>query len=626
MMRNANSSSSDELQLSRLRIQSLAPPPPSAPAAPLSATEKSRPLLPFESGTLNHASPSTSTPSYLSSTGGPLPAKLPTLKEFLNAARTNNDGDPRTDPASSSSATQPPPKTILPAFINLRAVEKLPYASFESDGLSRRRRLDVSGEHFTGETLQLPVPQTQSDKKPPPPFGPFTILNGLNEPPPNAALFPPIDPGAMPQALDRRPSETERPEKSAGHLGRREGRLEEILSPDIQDKSSTDMQQSEWASRCTKNNITVQVATASATSQRQDHESNDEPLSPRTRGRSRKNVRMWTEEETKDLLRGVIKCGIGNWTEILRQPELKFNKRSAANLKDRFRVCCPWAYKATDQNEAIRKLQAMLAEVLADSKPIDLVKTEHGDLDPSDSAGSTDSERQSTSSQPSKSDPGGVSSSPDTASKSKPSPASLGIPEPRTQPNTKRRSRRRFTSEEDNALLTGYAMYGFRWTRIQQDKRLNLSHRRATDLRDRFRNLLPYVYREGCTVNLPAGDLPRVSRTVPSGQPSSNPTRAEPPPSSSTPGAPPPSLTLPNRRKMLKSIASSGQPSVNTLLGPVDPALVPPPPSGSSTHGGANLALGEDSHHSTYAVSGNSQAEGMWEDNTLPPLVWEELS
>lgn len=617
MMRNANSSSSDELQLSRLRIPSLAPPPTPAPAVPHSTAEKSRPLPLFESGNLNHASQQpTSTPPY-PSTASALPAKLPTLKEFLTAARTNNNGDPRTDP--SSSTTQPPPRTILPAFINLRAVERLPYASIESDGLTRRRRLDVPGEHFTGETLQLPVPQTQSEKKPPPPFGPFTILNGLNEPPPNAALFPPIEPGAMPQALDKRASELEKSEKPTGNPGRREGRLEEILSPGIQEKSPTDVQQSEWTSKCTKNNITLQVAAPSAAPQRQDHDNNDEPLSPRTRGRSRKNVRMWTEEETKDLLRGVIKCGIGNWAEILRQPELKFNKRSAANLKDRFRVCCPWAYKATNQNEAIRKLQAILAEVLADSKPIDLIKTEHADLDPSDSAGSTDSEKQSTSRQSSKSEPGGA----DAANKSKPTPASLGIPEPRAQPNTKRRSRRRFTSEEDNALLTGYAMYGFRWTRIQQDKRLNLSHRRATDLRDRFRNLLPYVYREGCTVKLQVGDLSPVSKSVPSGQPS-NPSRAEPP-SSSTPVAPS-SLTLPNRRKMLKSIASSGQSSVNALLGPVDPALMPPPPSGSSSHGSASLSLGEDSHHSTYAVPGNSQAEGMWEDNTLPPLVWEDLS
>jgi hypothetical protein len=62
----------------------------------------------------------------------------------------------------------------------------------------------------------------------------------------------------------------------------------------------------------------------------------DAPMSPKTRGRSRKNLRKWSEEETTTLLRGVIKCGIGNWTAILAQPELKFNQRSASNLKDRY--------------------------------------------------------------------------------------------------------------------------------------------------------------------------------------------------------------------------------------------------------------------------------------------------
>jgi hypothetical protein len=46
-------------------------------------------------------------------------------------------------------------------------------------------------------------------------------------------------------------------------------------------------------------------------------------------------LRKWTDEETTALLRGVVKCGIGNWTAILAQPELKFNKRTASNLKDR---------------------------------------------------------------------------------------------------------------------------------------------------------------------------------------------------------------------------------------------------------------------------------------------------
>lgn len=66
---------------------------------------------------------------------------------------------------------------------------------------------------------------------------------------------------------------------------------------------------------------------------------------------------------------------------------------------------------------------------------------------------------------------------------------------------SKRRSRRPFTPAEDEALLKGYAVHGFQWTLIQQDKHLNLSHRRATDLRDRFRTKFPNAYREGGSVS-----------------------------------------------------------------------------------------------------------------------------
>ncbi|KAF2839132.1 hypothetical protein M501DRAFT_923224, partial [Patellaria atrata CBS 101060] len=47
--------------------------------------------------------------------------------------------------------------------------------------------------------------------------------------------------------------------------------------------------------------------------------------------------RRWTEQETKDLLHGVAKFGIGSWKKILACEEYNFNGRSAVDLKDRFR-------------------------------------------------------------------------------------------------------------------------------------------------------------------------------------------------------------------------------------------------------------------------------------------------
>jgi hypothetical protein len=82
---------------------------------------------------------------------------------------------------------------------------------------------------------------------------------------------------------------------------------------------------------------------------------------------------------------------------------------------------------------------------------------------------------------------------------SKPSESISGIAEPPVK--CRRRVRRPFTATEDEALLKGYAVHGFQWTLIQQDKRLNLGHRRATDLRDRFRTKFPHAYRDGGSVS-----------------------------------------------------------------------------------------------------------------------------
>lgn len=76
---------------------------------------------------------------------------------------------------------------------------------------------------------------------------------------------------------------------------------------------------------------------------------------------------------------------------------------------------------------------------------------------------------------------------------------SSGIPEPNNA-KSRRRLRRPFTAEEDDALLKGYSEHGFQWTAIQQDQQLNLGHRRSTDLRDRFRTRFPHAYRDGGSV------------------------------------------------------------------------------------------------------------------------------
>lgn len=309
------------------------------------------PLEPKTSGAREPNNVSKST-----STGGNNPtnpkASLPTVTEFLNAARTQKS-ESTTD---SQSNVEPLPKPILPAFVNLRALERFPFSSSFDDntlhGTRKRRRLDPQTESFN-EHLQLPIPQAQKEQRPPP-FGPFAILNGLNEPPPNAALLPPIEAGSITQLLTKPSREqaaavdpaslgsTNGAPPEAQHVERKEAKIEELIGATLDDHNDDDVHDHEHErigssdSVPTIKSLALDKDPASNDNNLSPVQTGDEPLSPKTRGRSRKNTRKWTEEETTDLLRGVVKCGIGNWTAILAQPELKFNKRTASNLKDRY--------------------------------------------------------------------------------------------------------------------------------------------------------------------------------------------------------------------------------------------------------------------------------------------------
>jgi hypothetical protein len=364
----------------------------------------------------------------------------------------------------------------------------------------------------------------------------------------------------------------------------------------------------------------------------------DAPMSPKTRGRSRKNLRKWTDEETTDLLRGVVKCGIGNWTTILAQPELKFNQRTASNLKDRFRVCCPWAYRASEPNEATKQLRDHLANTLLKSHAqgsndalgkapgkihIPPPNLSMAESEPSSGTGSpaNSSHMPSFSSMSSATPdtPGTVGSqsiSPSVkgtpnSETSQTTLQSLGLPEAHVTTKSKRRSRRPFTTAEDEALLKGYAVHGFQWTLIQQDKRLNLGHRRATDLRDRFRTKFPHAYRDGGSVNgnsLPLRQGPVADTPVP--VPWDRPPSSESTPTKAHPTAP--------RRTHSRHPSGS-----HTNTGPIDPALLPPPqgflePSASSMPAVSGL-LSFPLDDNTGGVS------SPWEDNTLAPMVWDDL-
>ncbi|OJJ84268.1 telomere repeat binding factor family protein [Aspergillus glaucus CBS 516.65] len=568
---------------------------------------------------------------------------LPTVTELSNTTQTKKNDD-------SMLNLEPPPKPILPAFVNLRALERFPYSSFDEDShlARKRRRLDVHPDAF-GEHLQLPIPQQQKEQRPPP-FGPFAILNGLNEPPPNAALLPPIEAGSITHLLSKptkddavvEPALLTNNNTTESHASeRREGRIEEILASPVDNRAGHADQNTVEDSY--RNKVRANKSSGEHTKDtRPDKgapppaEKSPQPPSPKTRGRSRKNLRKWTEEETRDLLRGVIKCGIGNWTAILAQPELKFNKRSASNLKDRFRVCCPWAYRAADPNEATRQVRDKLAEAIQRTEAEgDAAAKVHLPHPQSSNSGSdrnwsevrpvlqtNDSSSSGCSlatirTDTSTSESGiGYSSSRTISNESVSTLASLVVTEPPHTVKPRRRARRPFTSAEDEALVKGYAVHGFQWTLIQQDKRLNLCHRRATDLRDRFRTKFPHAYREGGSIS--GNSLqPETQNPNPTDEPSQ--------------------ATGTKRSRKAERRSASVHHGKADSVHRTDSAM--PGPSGSAfpRHVPAPQGLSENSmtgassagpsfpFHLDGHSATTSNTEAPWTDNTLAPMVWDDI-
>lgn len=460
------------------------------------------------------------------SNGSNPPTELPTLGDLLNATRTR----PLTQPTPEKpSNPEPPPKTILPAFISLRAVENLPCSPFDEELPRKCRRIERHGDGF-GEHLQLPIPKVRKNSPKPPPFGPLTILNGLNEPPPNAALFPPIEPDGAPTILSRptRDSPVQSEQVVYEPSEERRGRISEIIDTNVDTNfySNTDANVDEGDD--------LRSEDVREESPAKNHEADSEcqpevagiqkEKSNQPKEKSRKKLRKWTEQETTHLLRGVVRCGVGNWTTILAQSDLEFNGRTPGNLKDRFRVCCPWAYGPdprsneviqTSLAQAVSGSEFMAGKILlpdprhvksnADSKNraaghAAKANTRIGFLSSSETASRNLSDNNSDATGKTSKDGNKgptFKSSESLSSKSMSTLESLGISEPQTSLKSSRRGRRPFTPAEDEALLKGYAVHGFQWTLIRQDEHLDLMHRKATDLRDRFRTKFPNAYREG---------------------------------------------------------------------------------------------------------------------------------
>ncbi|KAH9884021.1 hypothetical protein F4778DRAFT_788072 [Xylariomycetidae sp. FL2044] len=269
------------------------------------------------------------------------------------------------------------------------------------------------------------------------------IIVGLLEPPSNAALFPPISSGSF----DDRPR-SEPPQA-----------LSLSKPPDAQPIFEE----------------AVSVPSPPADAERTP--------TGKVKRRATKPRRKWSEEETNHLLLGVSKHGVGRWTDILEDPEYRFNGRSAGDLKDRFRTCCPEELRASSNARGERSSEQRV-DAGGKTRPKKGLMAENI-LNEAEEGAEME-------------EPLSLQNDSDSAPKQRKSRAhrkkmedlaELGIKGPFKKSH--RRERRPFSEQDDKDILEGFELYGPQWTKIQRDARFNLSSRQPTDLRDRLRNKYP---------------------------------------------------------------------------------------------------------------------------------------
>ncbi|KAF2265409.1 hypothetical protein CC78DRAFT_201012 [Lojkania enalia] len=337
---------------------------------------------------------------------------------------------------------------------------------------NKRRKLDTTETPASGNDLlklpklpQLPKKASRRPRIPP-------LLQGLHQPPPlppEGRLIPPIT-------------------DEAGEFRRDIGTRVALRSPAAYENTTdrdTDRETQSASIESKAHHEAGQERNKETSAFGQDKENlNQENAENATRidsakGRESKKRNKWSEQETRDLLHGVSKFGIGNWKKILQCPEFKFNQRSAVDLKDRFRTCCP------GEGLKLRKPRAKDSQKDSARKQDEsFSSTTTNQEDDASHRFSFDSNK-------------GIAKIPrkprgDSHKKSSAELAAMGIDKPFFK--TKRRERREFTEEDDENLLRGFEKYGPVWHSMRDDEDLGFSSRHPTDLRDRFRIKYPEKY------------------------------------------------------------------------------------------------------------------------------------
>ncbi|KIW73350.1 hypothetical protein PV04_01479 [Phialophora macrospora] len=338
--------------------------------------------------------------------------------------------------------------TQLPSFVSLSVVEKSPIQTpspLERGHTQKRLRLDTDGESVALEMIRhLPRPAQKEDRQNrPAPLLP-AMVTGLHEPPPSAALLPSIDVASRPAAP--RSTTTSKIHVKDMLTESHPDSVSWTAPPAPVAEKQVPSAQEAVATHPTPVKEIVPATTESTP-----------PVVPWKDNKPRRARRKWSESETRDLLAGVKKYGMGKWKQILDDPSFNFSERSSVDLKDRYRVCA--------NNDSAPKLETNAS--INNSVPDQTASVEGA----------------------------GPSLSPIKGAEGD-SPLEQG------HPPKQRRKRRAWTVAEDESLLRGVARHGFQWTAIHDDPELDLAHRRATDLRDRIRNKFPDGYKHAETAPL----------------------------------------------------------------------------------------------------------------------------
>ncbi|KAI8937601.1 hypothetical protein NX059_005313 [Plenodomus lindquistii] len=417
---------------------------------------------------------------------------------------TQVSDQPKEQNHENTSTSRTGPETGAPIAKVLNNVEAVPYVPYQPHAAHNFSTTPFSGrlvdllldtpasppirdksEYMSMETrpiesnhsvIQLPkLPQLAAKKTQRPRIPP--LLQGLHQPPPlppSNRLFPPItsDKSAFNNgsrdrgSFDSRGGINLNPVKSSNAIN-----AGTVITRSEDAHETNSLKQSRTISNDLEANGTD--GSEHTTSSKGKTQVNVPPKSSRRRKR-------WTEQETKDLLVGVQRYGIGSWKKILQCPDFTFNERTAVDLKDRFRVCCP-------------------SETSKPSKP----RTKSAVAEPQSGVPPPDPSRPSVAgTHDHHSVEADAPSLPEPTKWKKPSDSTIvasqmediGISGPFTR--RARRPQRKFSKQDDINLLKGFEKYGSVWRAICDDAELDFSGRKPTDLRDRFRIKYPDEFKK----------------------------------------------------------------------------------------------------------------------------------